>query len=219
MNRLAVLCLFLVFSQGYSVHLSIPSFQSSLLWPRWDPFDDFFTWPSLPGLRRRQCHSDVVTVPVFTRIAQDDKEVSLRLHVPGFKRENIQLKSYDNELRVSGERACNEDERCNKKVFHRNLLLPHNTDFSSAKSYVSGDGWLVVKLQKMQPVERTIDIVEQNQQIDVERPGDQCEGCSDRPDNITVRSYEDDATVEVDESSQPLCSQTSKSDDLYDIGV
>ena len=153
-----------------------------------------------------------MAVPALTKISQDERKVIVKLQVPSFKRDNIRIKSYINELRVSGERTCSGDERCNKKVFDQNVVLPHNVDFSTAKSYMSGDGWLIVKLSKTKPVERTVHIEENDEKEEDSSTPTPCEGCHDGLDD-------DEVTVEVDESSQQFCSQTSRSNDLYDIGV
>ena len=201
MNHFVVLGLFLIVNQGHLVQGLLPSFHNSFLWPRstWDQTDNFFSWPTLKK-------PDVITIPVVTKITEDDKGVSLLMHVPDFNRDNIQLKTHDNELRATGERACNRGEKCSKKVFHKKFLLPQNTDLESARSYMSVDKWLIVQFQKVQSEE--VPLEESTPEM---TPIEPCEGCTE--------SDEDGVTIEVDEFSQPLCSQTSQSYELYDIGV
>jgi HSP20 family molecular chaperone IbpA len=202
MNQCVVLVLlFLLASQKNLVQGVLPgySFDNSFLWPRpsWDQTDNVFNWPTNEK-------PDVITIPVLTKVTEDDNGVSVLLHVPDFNKDNVQLQIHNNELRATGQRPCNLSEMCTRKVFHKNFLLPHNTDKGSARPYMAADKWLIVHFQKVQSEDVG---VEESVSEMLPEP---CQGCTELD--------EDGVTIEI-EPSQILCSETSESYELYDIGV
>ena len=166
-----------------------------------DPFP-FLTWNHRP---RFNPYRKMIRETIPVHVVQEKDTINAQLHVPYFRKDNIRLKLIDNEIHITGERPCANRERCEKKTFSETLVLPHGTDFSTAKSYLDKNGWLSIELKVRAPSITNLEIED--------------ETTLQTESNYLNGDVDNDDVIIEDEISKPLCSETSNIDNLYDIGV
>jgi HSP20 family protein len=88
-------------------------------------------------------------------VMEDKDKVTVKAELPGFKREDINVSLHENNLVITGERRCEDEQkgrefyRCERYYgkFHREISLPSLVDAEKIDAKYR-DGVLTVKLPK-----------------------------------------------------------------------
>jgi HSP20 family protein len=124
-------------------------------------FEDFFgrSWPRLLGRSRPM--GELGPLSPSVDIVDRDEEVFVRVEVPGFKKDEIEVSVSGNLLTLSGEARSEEKEEkgsyyrseITRGAFTRTLQLPAEVDDSQARASMK-DGVLELTLPKVENSKR-----------------------------------------------------------------
>lgn len=103
---------------------------------KWDPFEDFEEFFSKPLLR-----PSLVT-PMTDVYSDDEKNLVIEAHVPGFTKKDIAIDLHNGVLEVRGEKLEKQEEKKKRRYylqesssnFLRRVRLPENIDSTKIKA-------------------------------------------------------------------------------------
>nr|MDO8080112.1 Hsp20/alpha crystallin family protein [Candidatus Freyarchaeota archaeon] len=101
---------------------------------------------------------DKIKAFVSTYVAEDEEYITVEIDMPGFEKDNIDLKAGDYYLEVSAEREHSEEEiklrGTEKKTFKANVNLPSKAKVDEVKAtYTNGVLRVVLKKEPEKSVE------------------------------------------------------------------
>lgn len=100
-----------------------------------DIFNSFFETSSLPSIRQ--------TIPAMDVYTEDDKQLVAEVHVPGFKKEDVDISVQNGVLEIKGEHSSQQEEKDKKRSymvreshtsFYRRLALPKHANPDEVKA-------------------------------------------------------------------------------------